>query len=38
MRNIFIALLMLGALAAIGGVACSPGGGNSPAPSGGPGY
>jgi hypothetical protein len=37
MRQIFIALLLLGALASLGGVACAPGG-NGPAPSGGPGY
>ena len=38
MRHIFIALMLLGTIASIGGVACAPGGGNNPAPSGGPGY
>ena len=37
MRRLFIALLLIGAFASLGAVACGPGGGQ-PAASGAPGY
>jgi hypothetical protein len=38
MRHVFIAILLVLALSSVGTVACNPGGGGNPAPSGGPGY
>lgn len=38
MRQVFIAILMALALSSVGVVACIPGGGGNPAPSGRPGY